>query len=349
MVIKSLNSALKSFAATPENFVAVASDGTTSGIPPVVESFISSLAVLEGVPFNYLVPDARMLPNESLRFFYLDPNWIGALSSGACSIGSTSTFDQAQDQAIVSYIQQVVTEGIGNDGPYQTGMLMRSALVADMPGLQIVATDQGGNALSTARFATLSNNVLLVLFNGVAAEIAITEPPQGIQFGCEVAVAESGSITAWHVDLRGLGTTTPLGELIETPTGTATYTLGASDWRSQNQRVINAASLASNIQAALTTLGEWPPPTQPGDQPLTVMNSDELAIEMIEGPQTVTMTIAAASSTDQAESSAPSSPPPGASPEDPPAPQPTKARRRQTARERVARARERLEAFLKGL
>jgi hypothetical protein len=43
--------------------------------------------VLHGVPFNYLVPDEGMPSPESIRFFYLDMNWVDALLDGAFSIG----------------------------------------------------------------------------------------------------------------------------------------------------------------------------------------------------------------------------------------------------------------------
>ncbi len=48
-------------------------------VPPDVVRFLARLRLLEGVPFNYLVPDATMLPLESIRFFYVDRNWLDAL------------------------------------------------------------------------------------------------------------------------------------------------------------------------------------------------------------------------------------------------------------------------------
>ena len=55
--------------------------------PPEVTRFCARAVLLYGVPFHYLVPDERMLPPESIRFFYLDPGWIATLIQGATSVG----------------------------------------------------------------------------------------------------------------------------------------------------------------------------------------------------------------------------------------------------------------------
>jgi hypothetical protein len=54
---------------------------------PFPEEFFARLAVLDGVPFRYLVPAEPMLPTESLRFFTVDPLWIYRMLQGAFSIG----------------------------------------------------------------------------------------------------------------------------------------------------------------------------------------------------------------------------------------------------------------------
>ena len=56
--------------------------------------------LLYGVPFHYLVPDEEMLPAESIRFFYLNPEWINCLLQGACSVGRTSHTDELADQLL---------------------------------------------------------------------------------------------------------------------------------------------------------------------------------------------------------------------------------------------------------
>src|ERR1700685_4299755 len=57
----------------------------------IVQNWSTAVQLLQGVPFNYLVPDAAMLPPESLRFFTVDPNWVTALIDGALSVGKATS------------------------------------------------------------------------------------------------------------------------------------------------------------------------------------------------------------------------------------------------------------------
>ncbi|MER7005821.1 hypothetical protein ABT297_22655 [Dactylosporangium sp. NPDC000555] len=56
-------------------------------MPDAVTGWLDSLADLEGVPFNYLVPDAAQAAGESLRFFSVAEGWMAALLDGALSLG----------------------------------------------------------------------------------------------------------------------------------------------------------------------------------------------------------------------------------------------------------------------
>ena len=70
-----------------------------SGLPDYLESFLAHLRLLVGVPFEYLVADARLLPDESIRFFYVDRSWTDRLVDGALSVGKIGTREQAHHQA----------------------------------------------------------------------------------------------------------------------------------------------------------------------------------------------------------------------------------------------------------
>lgn len=77
--------------------------GTPSSDPPDgVVRWLAKLRLLVGVPFFYLVPDARMLPPESLRFFQVDENWLAALLDGALSIGRSTSGDAEREGARVT-------------------------------------------------------------------------------------------------------------------------------------------------------------------------------------------------------------------------------------------------------
>ena len=70
-------------------------------VPEDISSWFKSLRKLEGVPFNYLVPDERMLPPESIRFFRVDPTWVDCLADGAFSIGRVASSDSRQTSRTV--------------------------------------------------------------------------------------------------------------------------------------------------------------------------------------------------------------------------------------------------------
>jgi len=55
--------------------------------PPVVISFLGRLCLLHGVPLSYLLPDEKLLPPESLKFFFIDPQWIALWWMGHSASG----------------------------------------------------------------------------------------------------------------------------------------------------------------------------------------------------------------------------------------------------------------------
>jgi len=67
-------------------------------IPATVQNWLGQAMLLYGVPFQYLVPDEEMLPLESIRFFYMNPEWLNSLLQGACSVGRTTETDELADQ-----------------------------------------------------------------------------------------------------------------------------------------------------------------------------------------------------------------------------------------------------------
>lgn len=178
-------------------------------VPGELRRFLARLRLLNGVPFSYLVPDAELLPIESIRFFYVDRAWTDALVQGVLSVGTISTADRAQLDAVYPHIRDDVDEAErtirtpqgeerlqGSAGTI-TGFLMRSRAVSGWPNLHVRAYSRdvvADDALTTVaesdpsrlkllRMERLAPAVLLVLFDGVPAVVHIEEPRQGIQFG----------------------------------------------------------------------------------------------------------------------------------------------------------------------
>lgn len=143
-------------------------DAAARDIPEEVSDWLGRLVLLYGVPFNYLIPAEDMLPEESIRFFFLDPIWIQYLVQGACSVGNTGYGDTIIDRAMNTLVQpdpakdqqpgpankaaagvrdrlrqqyediQAPEKGADLAWPL-TGFLLRSAVVEGWRGLEVMA------------------------------------------------------------------------------------------------------------------------------------------------------------------------------------------------------------------
>ena len=78
-----------------------------------VVAWLTRLRLLEGVPFSYIVSSEEMLPNESIRFFHMDRNWLDALVDGALSTGILDTrgpFASADDELKKELYEKLMNE-----------------------------------------------------------------------------------------------------------------------------------------------------------------------------------------------------------------------------------------------
>lgn len=138
-----------------------ASDATTRPLPAYVTHTLARYRLLHDIPFAYLVPDMRLLPLESVRFFTLDPEWLDALAEGALQAGGSGSRERrrAESAAPAAMLAahratgQVRQVGLGRlvvdaamlnheatPGPsVVSGMLLHSALVSGWPGLKLCA------------------------------------------------------------------------------------------------------------------------------------------------------------------------------------------------------------------
>jgi len=181
-------------------------------VPGELRRFLARLRLLHGVPFSYLVPDANLLPIEAIRFFYIDRAWTDALVQGALSVGTISSADRTQLEAVYPHIRAEVDEAertirqprgealLKAGSGTITGFILRSRAVSGWPNLHVRAYSRdvvADDALTTAaesdpsrmkvlRMERLAPAVLLVLFDGVPAVVHIEEPRQGIQFGVRI-------------------------------------------------------------------------------------------------------------------------------------------------------------------
>jgi hypothetical protein len=259
--------------------------GEIRTIPVDIEDWLGRLLLLYGVPFSYLVPEERMLPPESIRFFYLDPGWIHCLLAGACSVGRTSTADDLVDQQLRNnFLDQAGKRAkevrAGHQGDLRwplTGFLLRSRVVEGWQGLEMKATgvDGQGNRLDPLeplRIDRLSPEIMLCIFNGKVTEIEITEPPEGLHFG-----ASAGGGNAYQkLHLRKLFPAAAAGD----PVDQSLVPVTDVPMRPDVQRVINVQALARQMQGALNAVNVKAIDGTPSG-PFT---SAEFAVQMVESP-----------------------------------------------------------------
>lgn len=123
--------------------------------PGSLLDWLIELRKLNGVPYHYLVPDERMLPPESIRFFKADTSWIDALVDGVVSLARPNSKVDAAEQALVS---------ASHAGSWSTGFILRSAAVSGWPGLVIEGRDRHGAVLPVHHRVELSPSTTLCLF-----------------------------------------------------------------------------------------------------------------------------------------------------------------------------------------
>ena len=182
-------------------------------LPSDLTQILVRLRVLEGVPFEYLVPDEELLPAESIRFFYLDRNWTDALIQGVLTVGATTTRDRIDVAARWPGVRDEVDQAehdarahLTGAGPVLgeaesvTGFLVRSRAISGWPGVQVrayrrTAPEQPHDPLSgleemrLLRLERLAPAVLLALVDGIPDQVHLEEPRVGIQFGVDEAAA----------------------------------------------------------------------------------------------------------------------------------------------------------------
>lgn len=207
---------------------ALLSNSAGTVAPEDVLKFLARLRMLEGVPFNTLVPDAELLPVESIRFFFLDRAWTDALTQGALSVASANTIERAQLERLYPEIETETDEAerkvrspggeplLAGTAGIVTGFLLRSAAVAGWPGLHVraykkepsssdadILPESHASRIKLLRLERLAPSVLLALFDGVPKFLHLEEPRQGVQFGVNfnktTGVKMSASVPARNV------------------------------------------------------------------------------------------------------------------------------------------------------
>ncbi len=240
-------------------------------LPLYVLKWFRDLELLRGIPFNYLVPDEKLLPAESIRFFCVDPLWVDCLQDGAFSIGRVTGADVIEDS-----VTRSSESGITRDADQKlTGIIMRSQVVAGWPGLLVDGYDTAlanadsidsteGNLLPLVRMDKLAKDVLICIFQGEVKTVDIHQKPEAMHSGVDPFGVDDTEITK---DLRNASGKLIVGSQISVP------------WNNSEKRVINLVEFAENMKTWFNTDG--------GGESVTNFTSAQFGLQMIEGVQKV--------------------------------------------------------------
>jgi hypothetical protein len=268
----------------------VAPTAPQAEMPSYMGSFCAHLRVLVGVPIEYLVPDARLLPAESIRFFYLDRSWTDRMIDGVISVGKLGTREQGHHQEHgptitarldglepsvrklqrgTSSYDAALADASGEAGPV-TGLILRSEAVVGWPAMEVRAfsrvlgpypdlasAEVEALRVPLLRLERLTPSILIALFAGVPALVWCEEPHHGVQFGVEVFTGQASVLRRARTGVpKQTGTPVPV------------------PFRAGGLRVVHAAGLRDRLRSAAA-----------GDPQLPAQNgSADFAVEVLNPP-----------------------------------------------------------------
>jgi len=190
----------------------------SDALPPYMESFLAHIRMLVGVPVEYLIPDERLLPPESIRFFYVDRSWTDRLVDGALAVGQIGSRESAhyesrsagltqlldQSERMVRSLQRktdfeaakAASAADARAADLVTGFILRSSTVSQWPHMDVRGYETPvaepyetsdpavvAHQLKTLRIERLAPSVMIALFEREPQMVILEEPHHGVQFG----------------------------------------------------------------------------------------------------------------------------------------------------------------------
>lgn len=231
-----------------------------------LQQYFTDLSLLKGVPFHYLIPHERLLPDEAMRFFYIDPLWIDCLLDGAFSIGRTTQYDRDGEK--------------NRDGDPQTasrapmtGVLLRSDLVSGWPALLVEGDGRDDPSKPTIRRCErLGPNVLMVIFEGEVQTVTVHLPPESLHFGFSRPIDVNGK---YFKELKNINDGTELAVFVDLM------------WRFEDLRIFDSEILKDTVNSKIEEA------TKDIEDP--IKHAGQFAIELLEGVPRLRVTLARSS------------------------------------------------------
>ncbi len=230
-----------------------------------LQRYFTDLSLLKGVPFHYLIPHARFLPDESMRFFHIDPVWIECLLDGAFSIGRTTQYDRKIEKHRAGDPHRAPRSPL-------TGVLLRSDLVSGWPALLVEgygsAAMDDQSKRSILRFERLGPSVLIVIFEGEVQTVTVHLPPESLHCGFSRPTAVNGK---YLKELKNIDDGTELAASVDLI------------WRFEDARVVNSEALKDAIDRKIKET------TKTAEGP--IKHAGQFAIELLEGVPRLKVTL----------------------------------------------------------
>ncbi|MFV1885154.1 MAG: hypothetical protein ACMZ7B_11750 [Balneola sp.] len=253
-------------------------------LPDLVKNWFINLGRLEQIPFNYLVADQKLLPQESIQFFSVDAQWVQLLLRGAFSIGDIASSDEAIEDELFKKIP--IPTGL-------SGFLLRSKVVSGWPHLLVNGFDtepptgtnlpfeSGATPLTQYRY-TLGKDTLLCLFEGSIKSVEVYLHPETIHFGIDYYPEDAahGIPSPCYLKLLRDASGNPI-QPTTLPCGTdRSKEFDVNNWvripfRFDNCGVIDSSTLVKRLTSAI---------------PGTTITPAEFAYQMVEGVPKVRFT-----------------------------------------------------------
>jgi hypothetical protein len=271
--------------------------GVLTATPPVndeasdkIAKWLAELRLLHGVPFQYLIPDQRMLPPESVRFFKIDENWINCLIDGAFSIGRSTTGDAQRDAAKVEHMTKraaltapklrarrfglAMAEDGDDDDPTgfsASGFLLRSGVVSGWPGMEVRGYEPGNTTeVPKVRFERVASDILFCLFERQITKVVLSEPAEILHFGLPIPDKPTDPYIKLLKWVKSGGPSHPPGSEMKG----VSVRVSLSD-----KRVLDISTLAGQIHDTLKQKN--------GIDPNAPYTPAEFGLEMVQGVQEV--------------------------------------------------------------
>lgn len=180
-------------------------------IPETVRLWLADKYKMCGIPFRYLVPDEKMLPPESIRFFYVDKNWLSALTAGVLSIGRQTGMDSNINKAAYPLLvsqslirlpkrrfqqmhenhrqEEIRLNGVAmpdsiEEDQILSGFILRSCIAGYWKGIEVSGYEKQQKR-SILRMDMLASDLILCIFDGEIDCVRFLEPAEDLHFEAE--------------------------------------------------------------------------------------------------------------------------------------------------------------------